>query len=265
MIPITTNSVFMAVSHIPFLIGTVIWFCNRRFFGAALFFMSLVSSLAYHFCWGIVNDPEQYDQNSFCVSNPTITFVLLALDLFFANVAALHTLFWLLPHRGYFLRYRYILTLGTGLLVVTIGLSTQYYQHHSLDEAGSLWMALMVGVYFGVLYVIHVFLFVRMKQKGLLPSLRKYYAITFYSELLIFSLIFCSSGVLLWTLFQRLYPTSYFLLHPFWHILIGSSECLFGLSLRSEREEQKARQIYKNRELDLKNVAVSIEEFIHYD
>lgn len=268
-LPMTPNSIFMWLSHFPFLIGVVIWFYKRRYVGAILLFLSLISSLAYHWCWGITNDPAQYNPYSRCVTSPVLTFILLSVDLFFANVASLHTLFWLLPHRGYFITYRYLLTIGTGLVIATVGLATKFYIQHSLDNDSSGWMALAVFVYFVLLYIIHTIIFLRGKNKrkrGLINSLRQYYRFTFHVPTLLFSITFSVCGILLWILFQRLYSDSYFLLHPFWHILIGTSGCLFGLALRSEKEVRMLKENFKNNQSALEKVAIGGDEFVNiYD
>lgn len=259
---LNADAMYMQLSHIPFAIAVGIWLYRRRFFGAFLFALSFTVSSAYHVCWGIAKNPIQYDSNSICVyPTQSLTWTLLISDLFFANLAPVHALFWMLPHQGYTIYYRYFLSLLTAIIIGFVGVSTKFYTVITLDgEDGSLWIAAAVFIWFTSLYIVHVYLFLHKKKKNNnngIPAIRlnvlgkiyRYYATMFRPWLLIIALLFCFAGLFVWIVYQRLYPDSYFKhSHEAWHWIIGTSGVLYGLSLRSPEDYTQQKKLYDQKQ-----------------
>jgi hypothetical protein len=219
---------FMLFSNILFLIPAYISYKKKLKLLSILTLCVCFSSTIYHLYL-------KYQENEI---NRIKTFILLCVDVFFANINGIAFLTLLLPHIKHYSEVfnKNAIIILSGVITIYAGFLSGSIIWQDVENDGSMYTMIANAIYIFIIYILFVFSFIPHKEDNILISkwegIKNYYKRKFNTSLLILSLGFMVFGVIAWTVLQRLNLIDYRILHPFWHIFVIISQILLLISLK---------------------------------
>lgn len=239
------SEMFQLLSNLTYLAPTVILFYKEYFLGSFLFLLLVPSSEWYHACNDPYNYPPTYSyvfQTLFNCEHSTLTYRMLTtfLDYFLANLAPISLSFkFMTLFRGDYAWYLtglsavllFFLSFAMGLLNVS-DFPPQDWRLGVVNAGVVLWLV--------TIYFVHAGLYVHNLRAPFWTSLKNFYKENYNVPLLITGIVVGVIGLVIWRVFQPLYPEGGLYIHAGWHFLCAIATAFLSASLPPRWKLKKA-------------------------
>jgi hypothetical protein len=167
------------------------------------------------------------------VVNTRTQLSMLLFDYAFSNLIQIFAVVYLAPKNSQ--KFTYVVIVLSWIMWVVVAtlagnlLATTIFPEHTI------WISAIMFVYFVCIYMLFFITYVwNTPYKQWWPHFRAYYNTNFRTWLLLLSLGIALLGIISWLVVQNLFPSTYFVAHPIWHVCSSIGQCGFLLSIKPE-------------------------------